>query len=1093
MKKPIVFLYSGQGSHYLGMGRRLFEEHPLFRACLLELDSLAQQRIGESVIARLYASDPRGAAAFDRTPITSPALFMVQYALSQVVLQAGVRPDYLLGSSLGEFVALAVAGAIAPSTALYCVIDQSRHISERCRPGGMIAVVDPLDSFRQLKLERYCELSGINYDRHYLVSGADQALAQVEELLKQQGIAHQRLPVDQGFHSSLMDPAEAGFRAALSNAAIHGLRYPVFSCVDGKTISHLSPDHAWRVLRQPIRFDLAIQPLLQQQPLFIDLGPSGTLCNFTKRYLPEHRQAEAWAVMTPFGQDSKNLDALFERLQRAPAPTPTAKGHTMKAYVFPGQGSQKKGMGKDLFDRFPNEVALADATLGFSIRELCENDPDKQLNQTRYTQPALYVVSALSYLHKLAETGAKPDYLAGHSLGEYVALFAGGAFDFATGLRLVKKRGELMGQAQGGGMAAVIAVDAAEIRSILVDNQLDRIDIANYNSPSQHVLSGDKTQLDLAKPIFEAIAGARFIPLNVSAAFHSRFMAEAKSQFAVFLQTFEFSPLSIPVIANVTARPYRDSEIKQNLANQIDGSVQWTDSIRYLLAQGPITIEELGPGQVLTQLVQKIVEQAGPLAGAAQTVVDPMPKPAAPPPAATANSARISLQTLGSAAFKRSYGVDYPYVAGAMYRGIASTQLVIRMAQAGMLSFFGTGGLSKTEIAAGIQTIQAALRPGQPYGMNLLHNLNEPEIEDETVALFLKHRIENIEASAYMQTLSAALVRFRVQGLSKNSRGQIEARHRIIGKISRPEVAAAFMAPPPEKLLKKLLSAGQISAEQAQWAANFPVASDLCVEADSGGHTDRGVLTTILPAILMLRDEMQGQYRYDPPIRVGAAGGIGTPEAAAAAFVLGADFITTGSINQCTVEAGTSAEAKTMLQTMNVQDTDYAPAGDMFELGAKVQVLKKGVFFPARANKLYELYQRYQSLDEIDGKTRAQLEQKYFKRSLDEIYQETRRYFAERRPEEIAKAEQNPKYKMALVFRWYFAYSNRLALTGSAESKVDYQIHTGSALGAFNRWVKDTALEDWHNRHVDDIALKLLHATVELLNRRFQALSGEGT
>ncbi|TAN49019.1 MAG: [acyl-carrier-protein] S-malonyltransferase [Methylococcaceae bacterium] len=1101
MKKPIVFLYSGQGSHYPGMGRRLFDEHPLFRACLLELDSLAQRRLGASVIARLYAADPRGAAAFDRTPITSPALFMVQYALSQVVLQAGLRPDYLLGSSLGEFVALAVAGAIDPGTALHCVIDQSRHISERCRPGGMIAVVDPINSFRQLKLDRYCELAGINYDRHYLVSGTDQALAQVEGLLRQNGIPYQRLPVDQGFHSSLMDPAEAGFRAMLPNTEINGLRYPVFSCVDGKVISHLSTSHAWRVVRQPIRFDLAIQPLLERQPLFIDLGPSGTLCNFTKRYLPEYRHAEAWAVMTPFGQDNKNLDALFERLQLAPAhatagrqpPTPTAKGHTMKAYVFPGQGSQKKGMGKDLFDRFPHEVALADATLGFSIRELCENDPDKQLNQTRYTQPALYVVSALSYLQKLAETGAKPDYLAGHSLGEYVALFAGGAFDFETGLRLVKKRGELMGQAQGGGMAAVIAVGAAEIRNILADNRLDRIDIANYNSPSQHVLSGDKTQLDLARPIFEAIAGARFIPLNVSAAFHSRFMAEAKSRFAAFLQTFEFSPLSIPVIANVTARPYRDSEIKQNLADQIDGSVQWTDSIRYLLAQGPITIEELGPGQVLTQLVQKIIEQAGPLADATQMVDDPAPKPAAPPPAATTNSPCISLQTLGSAAFKRSYGVDYPYVAGAMYRGIASTQLVIRMAQAGMLSFFGTGGLSKTEIEAGIQTIQAALRPSQPYGMNLLHNLNEPEMEDETVDVFLKHRIENIEASAYMQTLSAALVRFRVQGLFKNSRGQIEARHRIIAKISRPEVAAAFMAPPPEKLLQKLLSAGQISAEQAQWAANFPVAGDLCVEADSGGHTDRGVLTTILPAILMLRDEIQGQYRYDPPIRVGAAGGIGTPEAAAAAFVLGADFITTGSINQCTVEAGTSAAAKTMLQGMNVQDTDYAPAGDMFELGAKVQVLKKGVFFPARANKLYELYQRHQSLDEIDAKTRSQLEQKYFKRSFEEIYQETRRYFAERRPEEIAKAEQNPKYKMALVFRWYFAYSNRLALTGSAESKVDYQIHTGSALGAFNRWVKDTALEDWHNRHVDDIALKLLHATVELLNRRFQALRGEET
>jgi trans-AT polyketide synthase/acyltransferase/oxidoreductase domain-containing protein len=1072
------------------MGRQLFDENPIFRGCMMELDAEVRHRIGESVIDWLYESDERQAAAFNQTHITSPALFMVQYALTRVVLQAGLRPDYLLGNSLGEWVALTVADAIEPAQALECVMEQSQRITECCRPGGMMAIVAELDSFRRLGINDHCELAGINYDRHYLVAGATESLDRVENLLRQHGVSYQRLAVSQGFHSSLMDPAEAGFKRAVQKLRTRPPRYPIYSCVDGGVVSGLSQEYAWRVLRQPMRFDLAIEPLLARRPLFIDLGPSGTLHNFIKRYLPEYPEADALAVMTPFGQDSRNLDALFKRLPIVPD-KPLAKCNKMKSYVFPGQGSQKKGMGQDLFARFPEQVAKADAILGYSIRELCESDPDQRLNLTQYTQPALYVVSVLSYLGKLAETGAKPDFLAGHSLGEYAALCAGGAFDFETGLRLVKKRGELMGQAAGGGMAAVISGGAEQIKQVLAAHRLDRIDIANYNAPSQHVLSGDKAQLDEAKPLLEAFAGGRFIPLNVSAAFHSRFMADAKRQFAAFLEGFEFAPLRIPVIANVTARPHRDAEIKRNLADQIDGSVQWTDTVRYLLAQGDMAIEEVGPGAVLTNLVQKIRAEAGPL----RLAEAPAPV-AAPPLAAGAETPGgypvITLRSLGSAAFKRNYRVAHPYVAGAMYRGIASAPLVIRMAQAGLLSFFGTGGLARAEIETAIRAIQAALEPGQPYGMNLLHNVQEPDREDEAVDLYLKHGIENIEASAYMQTLSPAVVRFRVAGLAKDGQGRVEARHRVIAKISRPEVAAAFLAPPPEKILHKLLSAGRITTEQAEWARTLPVASDLCVEADSGGHTDRGVLTAILPAILSLRDATQRQYRYPEPVRVGAAGGIGTPDSAAAAFVLGADFITTGSINQCTVEAGTSAAVKDMLQAMNVQDTDYAPAGDMFELGAKVQVLKRGVFFPARANKLHELYQRHQSLDEIDDKTRQQLEQKYFKRRFEDIYEEAKRYFAARQPQEIAKAEQSPKHKMALVFRWYFSYSNQLALTGNTDGKVDYQIHTGPALGAFNQWVKGTALESWQNRHVDEIAMRLLNETVELLNRRFRDLSGAG-
>ncbi|MCP4387125.1 MAG: malonyl CoA-ACP transacylase, partial [Gammaproteobacteria bacterium] len=183
------------------------------------------------------------------------------------------------------------------------------------------------------------------------------------------------------------------------------------------------------------------------------------------------------------------------------------------------------------------------------------------------------------------------------------------------------------------------------------------------------------------------------------------------------------------------------------------------------------------------------------------------------------------------------------------------------------------------------------------------------------------------------------------------------------------------------------------------------MATALCVEADSGGHTDQGIMVVVLPAIIRLRDELVKQHGYARNVWVGAAGGIGTPEAAATAFMLGADFILTGSINQCTVESGTSDAVKDILQGLNVQDTDYAPAADMFELGAKVQVVRKGVFFPARANKLYDLYRYHNCLEELDQKTTRQIQEKHFRRSFEHIWAETRKMFTRAHPKELEKAE----------------------------------------------------------------------------------------
>ena len=204
---------------------------------------------------------------------------------------------------------------------------------------------------------------------------------------------------------------------------------------------------------------------------------------------------------------------------------------------------------------------------------------------------------------------------------------------------------------------------------------------------------------------------------------------------------------------------------------------------------------------------------------------------------------------------------------------------------------------------------------------------------------------------------------------------------------------------------------------------------------------------------------------------------------------MGADFVMTGSINQCTVEAGTSDLVKQMLQEVDIQDTDYAPAGDMFEMGAKVQVMKKGVFFPARASRLHALYTQYGSLEEIPASVREQLEQKYFRRSLDAIWAETQDFFRSRGQQaEIDKALAQPKHRMALVFRWYFGHSMRVAFAGDEAHRVDFQVHTGPAMGAFNRWVRGGAWESWRERHVDRIGERLMLDAAALMLQRITAL-----
>lgn len=440
---------------------------------------------------------------------------------------------------------------------------------------------------------------------------------------------------------------------------------------------------------------------------------------------------------------------------------------------------------------------------------------------------------------------------------------------------------------------------------------------------------------------------------------------------------------------------------------------------------------------------------------------------------------------LGSAAFREDYGLQGTYMAGAMAGGIASVDLVVGLARAGYLGSYGAAGQLPDQVDRSVEQIQASLS-GETFAVNLIHSPSEAALEEEVVEVLLRRQVRLIEASAFLE-LTEPLVRYRLTGARDDGLGGVHVPNRVIAKVSRPEIAELFLGAPPQRLVQQLVDRGALSPEEGALAARVRMADDITAEADSGGHTDRRPLLPLLSTLLGLRDQLVGG---GPRPRVGAAGGLGTPAAVAAAYAAGADYVVTGSVNQSCWESGTSDRSRAMLAGAGLADFMMAPAADMFELGVELQVLRKSTMFPMRAARLGAIYRTNEGLESLSPEDLEWIERVVLHAPVEDVWQDCVDYFMRRDPEQIERARGNPRRRMALVFRWYLGLASRWAVTGDEDRAEDYQIWAGPAVGAFNDWVSGTPLARPEERSAPVVAAVLLRGAAAAT--RQVALNAQG-
>jgi acyl transferase domain-containing protein len=311
MSTKTVFMFSGQGSQYYQMGRQLLDENEVFRGWMGRLDNLGQRISGKRVIDAIYSSSK--AEIFDRTLLSHPAIFMIEYSVAQCLMHEGVEPDMTFGSSLGTFAAAAVAGYLDVEDAMAAVLEQAMAFEASCERGSMIAILAEPSLYEERFLKERSELAGVNFSSHFVVSAAQGDLDAIESDLKRRNVTHQRLPVSFAFHSRWIENAREQFCSFMRTIPLGKGGLPLVCCEQGAAVTSLGADCFWRVVRRPIRFQEALKRLEQQGTYrYIDVGPSGTLATFVKYGLAQSSESTAHAIVTPFGRDQRNLEALVE-------------------------------------------------------------------------------------------------------------------------------------------------------------------------------------------------------------------------------------------------------------------------------------------------------------------------------------------------------------------------------------------------------------------------------------------------------------------------------------------------------------------------------------------------------------------------------------------------------------------------------------------------------------------------------------------------------------------------------------------------------------------------------------------------------------
>lgn len=318
MAHSLIFMFSGQGSHYYHMGKELIEHHSGFRRWMLKLNDLACKTIGASVVDYIYDTKRKKSDIFDSTLYSSLSIFMIEYALAQTLIEENIKPDFVLGASLGEFVAAAVAGVMNIEEILPALVKHADIMESLCPPGGMMAILENPRLFYELPiLHKNSELAGINYNSHFVISGKRNLLMLAEDFLKEKGVLYQVLPVSRGFHSALMDPASTAYKNFLKNKSFNPPQIPYISCTSANIVKTFTSEHLWDVTRKPIEFQKTVHELEKTGSyLYLDLGPSGTLATFVKYNLSGRSQSKSLPLLTPFGQDLNNLETVRQSLMQ---------------------------------------------------------------------------------------------------------------------------------------------------------------------------------------------------------------------------------------------------------------------------------------------------------------------------------------------------------------------------------------------------------------------------------------------------------------------------------------------------------------------------------------------------------------------------------------------------------------------------------------------------------------------------------------------------------------------------------------------------------------------------------------------------------